>query len=248
MRDVAPGLIQIDEPHAHEFVRGNIWWRQGENRDLIVDTGLGISSLKAVIREATVTQGRRWREPIVVLTHGHLDHAGGAAEFDDVRAHPDDVPAAVTSLHGPTFTSQLGLPADASVPSGWLVTASPQAEWDPGLHDVGDIVTVPLRAGEIIDLGDRTYEVLHLPGHTHGSIALFDHLTGELFSGDVVYDDDLLDTLLESDIPAYRESMQRLCELAVETVRPGHGDSFGRQTLHRIARTYLRGTSNAGLN
>lgn len=243
LRDVAPGLTQIDEPYADEFVRGNIWWRRGADRDLIVDTGLGAASVKALMWAAAIADRRPWREPIVVLTHGHLDHAGGAAEFDDVRAHPSDVPAAVTSLHGPTFASELGLSPDESFPRDLLVTASPRSDWDPAHHDVGEIDAAPLADGDVIDLGDRQYEVLHLPGHTHGSIALFDRTNRELFSGDIAYDDELLDDLPESDVPAYRRSMMRLSELDVESVRPGHGDSFDRSVLERIARTYLSSTS-----
>ena len=239
LRDVAPGLTQIDEPYAHEFVRGNIWWRRGRDRDLLVDTGLGVASLREALRSAAAAEGRAWREPIVVLTHGHIDHAGGAAEFSDVRAHPGDVPAAVTSLHGPTFARLLGLEPDPSLPDGMLVSASPRAGWDPAHHDVGEITVVAAEAGEVIDLGDRRYEVLHLPGHTHGSIALLDRTNRELFSGDVVYDDELLDDLHESDALAYRGSMDLLAGLDIDVVRPGHGSSFDRYVLRRIIRAYV---------
>lgn len=238
VRDVAPGLTQIDEPYAHEFVRGNIWWRQGRDYDLLVDTGLGVASLREALRAMAAAQGRAWREPIVVLTHGHPDHAGGAAEFQNVRAHPSDAPAAVTSLDGPTFARQLGVKPDPSLPDGLLVSASPRAMWDPAHHEVGEITTVPAMAGDIIDLGDRQYEVLHLPGHTHGSIALLDRLNRELFSGDVVYDDELLDDLHESDARAYRRSMELLGGLDIELVRPGHGSSFDGYVLERIIRSY----------
>jgi glyoxylase-like metal-dependent hydrolase (beta-lactamase superfamily II) len=249
IRDVAPGLTQIDEPYAHEFVRGNIWWRHGRDHDLLVDTGLGVASLREALRMMSATQGRAWREPIVVLTHGHPDHAGGAAEFEEVRAHPSDTLAAVTSLHGTTFAQQLGVKPDPSFPAGLLVSASPRAAWDPGHHEVGEITAAPAVAGQIIDLGDRQYEVLHLPGHTHGSIALLDRTNRELFSGDVVYDDELLDDLHESDARAYRRSMDLLGELDIDLVRPGHGSSFDRYVLERIIRSYTsadRTSSHAG--
>jgi len=43
-----------------------------------------------------------------------------------------------------------------------------------------------VRDGDIIDLGDRAFEVLHLPGHSPGSIALFEAATKTLFSGDAI--------------------------------------------------------------
>jgi glyoxylase-like metal-dependent hydrolase (beta-lactamase superfamily II) len=54
--------------------------------------------------------------------------------------------------------------------------------------------------GDVIDLGDRAFEVLHLPGHSPGSIGLLDCSAGILFSGDAAYDGPLLDELGDSDI------------------------------------------------
>ena len=47
--------------------------------------------------------------------------------------------------------------------------------------------------GDVIDLGDRAFEVLHLPGHSPGSIGLWDPAAGTLFSGDAIYDGPLLE-------------------------------------------------------
>lgn len=61
--------------------------------------------------------------------------------------------------------------------------------------------------------------MLHLPGHSPGSIALFDESDGTLFSGDVVYDDVLLDELPGSDREEYVHTMNRLREVPVRIVR-----------------------------
>jgi glyoxylase-like metal-dependent hydrolase (beta-lactamase superfamily II) len=53
----------------------------------------------------------------------------------------------------------------------------------------------------VIDLCDRVFEVLHLPGHSPGSIGLWERQTGTLFSGDAIYDGPLLDELRDSNIP-----------------------------------------------
>ena len=57
-----------------------------------------------------------------------------------------------------------------------------------------------LDEGDTVDLGDRHFEVLHLPGHSPGSIGLWEESTGILFSGDAAYDGPLLDELDGSDI------------------------------------------------
>ena len=92
---------------------------------------------------------------------------------------------------------------------------------------------------DVIDLGNRCFEVLHLPGHSPGSIGLWEASTGTLFSGDAAYDGALLDTLPESDITAYIASMKRLRALPVTVVHGGHEPSFGRERLRQLADDYL---------
>jgi glyoxylase-like metal-dependent hydrolase (beta-lactamase superfamily II) len=62
-------------------------------------------------------------------------------------------------------------------------------------HHVGE--------GDEVDLGDRCFEVIHLPGHSPGSIGLWEESSGTLFSGDAIYDGPLLDELPESSIYDY---------------------------------------------
>ena len=54
--------------------------------------------------------------------------------------------------------------------------------------------------GDIVDIGNRHFEVLHLPGHSPGSIGLWEASTGTLFSGDALYDGPLLDQLPTSGL------------------------------------------------
>lgn len=85
--------------------------------------------------------------------------------------------------------------------------------------------------------------VLHLPGHTPGSIALLEERTGTLYSGDIIYDGFLIDDLPNSDVAAYRRSMAFLAGLDVSVVHPGHGHSFDRTRLRELAEAYLRRTA-----
>jgi glyoxylase-like metal-dependent hydrolase (beta-lactamase superfamily II) len=81
--------------------------------------------------------------------------------------------------------------------------------------------------------------VLHLPGHSPGSIGLWEAKTRTLFSGDAIYDGPLLDEIPGADIPAYVATMQRLRNLPVEVVHGGHDASFGRARLIEIVDAYL---------
>ena len=93
--------------------------------------------------------------------------------------------------------------------------------------------------GDVVDIGDRAFEVLHLPGHSPGSIGLWDAASGVLFAGDALYDGPLLDELDGSDIDAYCATMSRLRELPVSVVHAGHEPSFGRQRLIELCDAYL---------
>ena len=93
--------------------------------------------------------------------------------------------------------------------------------------------------GDIVDLGDRRFEILHIPGHSPGSIGLWEEATGILFSGDCIYDGPLLDGLSDSDITAYITSMKRLRDLPVRVVHAGHDASFGRDRLVELVDAYL---------
>ncbi|MFG1914805.1 MBL fold metallo-hydrolase [Micromonospora sp. NPDC048898] len=233
------GVIRISEPHVNELLSANLWWLRGNDRDIVVDAGLGVVAL----REAIPAMFER--DPMVLLTHAHLDHVGGAAEFADRAAHSAEagllaagVPA---SLYGAELYDKLGIDAAGqSVPELMLDTL-PEPDYDPASYRVEPVTLHRvLDDGDRVDLGGRTLTVLHLPGHTPGSIALLDEVSGALYSGDVVYEGYLIDDLPNSDVAAYRRSMEFLADLDVSVVHPGHGPSFDRARLRQLAEAYLR--------
>lgn len=224
---------RIEEPYVRDLLRANVWHLRGRDQDLLVDCGLGVTALAPLLHE------RFGREPLLVLTHAHLDHMGSAHEFRRVRAHPLEAVAdpAPGSLLGPVLAGRLGL--DVELPP-LLIDARPHGTFHPGTYRVRPAAHVrPLTDGDVLDLGDRTLTVLHLPGHSPGSVALFDQDSGTLFSGDVIYDDDLLDYLPGSDPEQYARSLRRLRELPVRLTHPGHGPSFGPERLRQLIDAYL---------
>ncbi|MCL1828442.1 MAG: MBL fold metallo-hydrolase [Oscillospiraceae bacterium] len=85
------------------------------------------------------------------------------------------------------------------------------AEFDRYHQDVGGNAPVEaLWEGDIIDLGGRRLEVIHVPGHTPGSIVLLDAENRILFGGDSVQDDIIFMGNAGRNIPAYIESMKKL--------------------------------------
>ena len=93
--------------------------------------------------------------------------------------------------------------------------------------------------GDIIDLGDKAFEVMHLPGHSSGCIGLYNKKEQLFFSGDVVYDGNLLDDLADSVIDDYVNSMEKLLDLKTDEVRPGHYRSFDRRRLQYLISQYI---------
>ena len=236
------GLTLLWEPHVHPLLRCNIWHLRGRDRDLLVDTGLGVAPLRSEIADLI-------EKPLAaVATHIHYDHVGGLHEFEERWMHRIEAPRMnpydefnplVTSLFPDFILEQL---ADAGYPieQDMLIDALPHAGYDPA--DFETIPATPTRSldeGDVVDLGDRSFEVLHLPGHSPGSLGLWEAASGILFSGDAVYDGPLLDNLPDSDIADYIRTMKRLRELPVSAVHAGHDTSFGRERLIELIDAYL---------
>ena len=121
-----------------------------------------------------------------------------------------------------------------------IFEAQPFADFDPAAYTIRPAPPTQLvDDGDIIDLGDRYFRIMHLPGHSPGSISLWEDKTRTLFSGDVIYDGPLYDHLYHSDIDDYVASLKRLKTLAVQTVHGGHHGSFGRERYVKLIDQYL---------
>lgn len=220
------GVTHIWEPHILEFYRCNIWHVRGRNRDMLVDSGMGVVSLREQI--PLVTE----RPLAAVATHTHFDHIGGHSEFEDrvVHSRESDVIAQPTGEN----TAASKYVADD------IFSALPPAPYRSTEYSVKAAPATRLvEEGDIIDLGDRHFEVLHTPGHSPGSISLWEDNTGILFSGDVVYDGPLIDGDYPGYMDEYVASMERLLNLPVSVVHGGHFPSYDGERHREIVRLWL---------
>ena len=233
-------ITRIWEPHVVPLIRCNIWHVRGRDRDLLIDTGLGMASLKAAARhlfEKNLT---------AVATHAHYDHIGGFHEFEDRVVHGAEAGKAAAGSAASLYGAGKGdallesiRAAGYEVPPE-LFTALPDNTYDAGAYRVLPApATRIVQEGDVVDIGDRHFEILHLPGHSPGSIGLWEAKTGILFSGDAIYDGPLLDELPGSDISTYVSTTKRLRELPVRIVHAGHDPSFGRARLRELCDEYL---------
>ncbi|HEY8599072.1 MAG TPA: MBL fold metallo-hydrolase [Thermomicrobiales bacterium] len=183
----------------------------GAERAALIDTGLGVGDLRALIDSLTDL-------PVtVLLTHAHWDHTGGLAGFAEIGVHPadaawleDGLPLPLNAMRADFARHPFTLPPPADFD---LATWRPyQARPTRLLHD-----------GEAIDLGGRRLAVLHTPGHAPGHITLFEPTTGYVFTGDLIYRGELHAFYPSTDPVAFADSVRRLHRLPdVTTLLPGH--------------------------
>jgi glyoxylase-like metal-dependent hydrolase (beta-lactamase superfamily II) len=220
------GVTLIDEPFIQPFYRCNMWHVRGRDRDLLVDSGMGVVSLREwvpLVTEKALT---------AVASHTHFDHIGCHHEFDDRAVHRAEAailadPTRAATLADPYVTDAIfdRLPPLPYASTTYAVRRAP--------------ATRLLEDGDILDLGDRRFEVIHTPGHSPGGIALWEAATGVLFSGDIVYDGPLIEDTYHADAADYRRSMVRLLDLPVRVVHGGHFPSYGRDRHRAIIGDWL---------
>src|SRR5260221_1036947 len=240
-RRIDDAITLLWEPHVIPLMRCNIWHVRGRARDLLIDTGMGIASLRDAARHLI-------EKPVIaVATRTHAAHSGGHFEFDDCLVHSVEAERLRNqtgrgTLRGSEFApDELKMLRAAGYEiAGDLITALPHDGYDLASYRVRPAVPTRLVAeGSMVDAGDRSFEVLHLPGHSPGSIGLWEAATGILFSGDAIYDGPLLDRLAHSNIADYIATMRRLRELPGRVIHAGHDPSFGRARLIELVDAYL---------
>ncbi len=232
-RALGDGVTLIHEPHILPFYRCNMWHVRGRDRDLLLDSGMGVVPLRRQV--ALLAE----RPVLAVASHSHFDHIGAHHEFAERAIHR--LEADILARPGRAATL-----AEIYVKDE-IFTALPPPPYDSARYEVAPApATRLLEDGEIIDLGDRRFEVLHLPGHSPGSIGLWEAATGILFSGDAVYDGQLIDDCYHSDIEDYLATMERLRRLAPRIVHGGHFPSFGRARYETLIEDYIAGKRRPG--
>ena len=163
--------IAKDTYAINEFGMDAMYLCIGRERALLIDTGTGLCDLKGIVERLT-------DKPYdVVLTHGHVDHAGGMDQFEKIHIHENDMDMAenLTYEERRNYADTL-LSMDAD--RAFEITPDAVRKWQ-SLPEM-----LPVKEGDLFDLGDRVIEVFFTPGHTAGSITLLDRKNRIHFSGD----------------------------------------------------------------
>jgi glyoxylase-like metal-dependent hydrolase (beta-lactamase superfamily II) len=186
-----------------------------DEKNALIDTGTGMradslcETLSQCIDLADIA--------VIILTHEHFDHCGGAATLKRATG-------ARIMMH---FRGAPVLEEGQS----WSA-----AFFNAQQRAVG--VDRKLRSGDDIVLGSATLHVVYTPGHSPGSICLYERGRRVLFSGDTVFagGDVGRTDFFGGDSRALKESVAELAKLEVETLYPGHGPTVPQDAHVHIAR------------
>jgi hydroxyacylglutathione hydrolase len=206
---IDPDTYSIREPH---YWQQNIAYvLKGETRAILFDSGSGTRDIAFVADKVT-------KKPMTVLaSHVHYDHIGSHRSFQQV--------------------AMVDLPMNREATSdNWFSPPVSRSLW---AFTRGFAVTEWWKPGDVIDLGGRRVEVVHLPGHSPDSIALVERETGYAFVGDHLYGGPLLANLPGSDLAAYLESTRRLLRdyPEIRTVYGAHWQGkMTRESLEALER------------
>lgn len=136
-------------------------WCDATKRAVVIDPGGDIDQVETAIAEAGVTIER------ILITHGHIDHAGGAAELKQRLGVP---------IEGPHRADSFLLEHLAEVGLSYGISGARNVVPDRWLED-----------GDQIRAGDLVLEVLHCPGHSPGSIVFVNKEQRFAVVGDVLF-------------------------------------------------------------
>jgi glyoxylase-like metal-dependent hydrolase (beta-lactamase superfamily II) len=206
--EIIPGIHQVDGINGNCY----ILIRDGLT---VIDTGLSAGSGKKIL---SYIRNTLYREPAeiktIIITHFHLDHIGGVTTLKN--AAPGAKVAIGTEDAG-YVSGQIALPVYPGI-RGFLLRIA-GAIMTPGVFSA-DIL---LHDGDRID----GFLCIHIPGHTPGSMGIYDERTTTLFAGDLLRYDGISITegpaLFSMDLNGSRRSIQKIASLDFDILLTGHG-------------------------
>ncbi len=214
-------------PDSHVYVIGN----PGSGDLSIVDAGLTgkgsykTDSIKALgIEPADVKR--------VIMTHTHLDHIGCLAEIQKVFT------SAELWVHR-LEADLLEKGDDRGVYGMEMFKGMCQTQFGLAPDAFKFNVDRKLEGGETLEIGGMIWDVLHIPGHSMGGIALYEPVAKILIPGDVVYADYAIGRfdLFGADAAQLKDSLNKLAKLDVDILLPGHN-----QIAKGVSADYIRKT------
>jgi hydroxyacylglutathione hydrolase len=212
---IIPMMIHEILPVGRLACNCSIFGDEATREAIVIDPGDDLTEIQKILDR------HQLRVTAIVVTHAHIDHIGGAA-----RLH--------ASTGAPVHMNErdLELAAHLDIQAGWLGVETPEQPR----------IDVALRDGDQVRLSSHSFEVLHTPGHTQGSICLLASSENKLIAGDTLFRDSIGRTDLPGGdgrqiLASIRDKLLPLDDGLI--VVPGHGPltTLGRE---RESNPFLR--------
>jgi glyoxylase-like metal-dependent hydrolase (beta-lactamase superfamily II) len=211
----------------------------GKEKACVIDTAYGFADLKAMVREITDL-------PLIVFnSHGHIDHTGGNFYFDTpVCIHEKDVE--VYKKHNePSFHRYMekSLKTLNRIVFWRILVPKHPEDTDEGRMNFSSWQFV--KDGDRFDLGELTAEVIEIPGHTQGSIAIYFPEKKLLITSDGANAATWLYLPESTDLSEYINSLHKLEKYDFNSILTGHSVKlFNRGDLEN----WIKVAEQPGLN
>ena len=163
------GVTMISDGIVNEFLI------EGKDKALLLDTGLDFYDIRAFVE--TLTD----KELLVVNSHFHPDHANGNYHFDKVYVGEADLPTFTTKDVYFKLVEDITSAVYAKYPKSHMLDSIVDAVI---MTKPGNTEYVPLKDGDVLDLGEKKLIVKNFPGHTPGEITLLDPKEKFIYAGD----------------------------------------------------------------
>lgn len=202
----------------------------------LVDTGIWQPESPAQVREALSQLGLDLRDiRQIVVTHMHMDHAGG------VPALQNDLDVPVFVHEHAQYTLTGGAAEFERIERHFrsffrMCGAEGQVTRTAKFRELNWKNVHYLQDGDALRAGGRTFDVVYVPGHSQTDICLWDAESGDALVGDHLLKDISANAFLEPPSPhertrpkallQYRSSMTRTQQLPFQTIYPGHGQPY----------------------
>lgn len=213
--NISDNIHVIEFDWTDEF-RNYVYLIEDRDEAVLIDAHIGTESDTLLNRIQEIVELDKLKT--VILTHGHMDHIGACPAIQEktnaeIAAHIADA----QYIESP-WTQFTTLYQDYEI--------SPQAHQDFMTMVGGKAtkITNPLHGGEIIRVGSMKLRIVHIPGHSPGSIYIYEPDTKTIFTGDALVPSHVYQTTLGifQDAVNYIQSLEHLSKLDVETICPGH--------------------------
>jgi len=206
-------LIDLD---FTDQIRNHLYLIVEQDEAILIDAHIGQAAEKVIEKIEEIIELDNLKT--ILLTHGHMDHIGACPLLEEktnasIAAHIADA----QYVEEP-WTQFVTLYQDFNI------SAQAYQDFITIAGGRGVKITKALHDGDNIKVGSLNLELIHLPGHSPGSICVYEPETKTMFTGDVLIPSNWFPTTLGvfQDATKHIQSLKRLSEMDIRVLCPGH--------------------------